>query len=305
MGRGDDPVALTAEAKVQPPMPSRLRVASRSRRPPLVPTGILALFVLVAIFGPSLAPHSATDVALQNSFRPPVWQVGGSAEFLLGTDKLGRDILSRIMSGARISLLVIIASIPIAGTIGVGLGMVAAYRGKWFEATVMRLVDVKLSLPTTLLALLFAVVWGPSFTNLLILVVLTLWAVYARMAHAEALSLKQRDYILAARVIGASGTRIVLLHILPGLISTIAILATLQIAQVVLIEAALSYLGVGIPPPTPAWGLMIADGRSDITRAWWVSTMPGIALSLVILSGNLVGDWLRDYLDPTLRNLKQ
>lgn len=271
---------------------------------PVIPVLLLVLFALVAVLAPWLAPHPPTKVDLAASFLPPFWQ-GGTTEYLLGTDKLGRDILSRIMHGASISLLVITVAIVASGVIGVVAGMLAAYRRGWTETFVMRLVDVKLSTPTVLLALLFSVVWGPSLTNLLAVIIITLWALYARQIHAETLSVKEREYVQAARLLGATDLRILFVHLLPNLMSSIVVLATLQIATVVLMEAALSFLGVGIPPPTPAWGLMIADGRDVLVRAWWVSAMPGLALSLVIFSANMVGDWLRDYYDPTLRNLRK
>jgi peptide/nickel transport system permease protein len=225
-------------------------------------------------------------------------------EYPLGTDKLGRDVLTRIMYGARVSLLVAVASIGAAGIVGVLLGMVAGFRRGWTETIVMRLVDVNLSLPTILLALLFAVASGPSLRNLLIVISLSLWSYYARQAHAETLSLREREFVAAARSIGATDARLVIRYILPNLFNTMVILATLQISTVVLMEAALSFLGIGIPPPTPSWGLMISDGRNMLQTAWWVSTIPGIALAAIIVSANLLGDWLRDYLDPTLRRSK-
>ncbi len=276
------------------------RVRRVVRRAPVLPLGVIVLLVAMAVLAPVLAPHSPTQVNLSQSFQPPVWQ-GGSGSHILGTDKLGRDILSRIMYGARISLAVAAVTICAAGTIGVALGMLAGYRHGWTENLIMRVVDIQISLPTVLLALMFAVVWGPSLRNLLILITLNLWASYARQAHAQTLSLSEREYVLAARTVGASDLRILRFHIMPNLINSIVVLATMQIASVVLMEASLSFLGVGLPPPTPAWGLMISDGRGVLEKAWWVSAMPGIALALLISSANFTGDWLRDYLDPTLR----
>jgi peptide/nickel transport system permease protein len=263
---------------------------------------ILVTFVVIAVAAPQLAPYSPTRVNLEESLQPPVWQ-GGTAAHLLGTDKLGRDILSRLMYGARVSLSVAAVSIGIAGSLGMLLGMLAGYYRGWVETVIMRVVDIKLSLPTILLALLFAVIWGPSLNSLLVLVMLTLWVVYARQAHAETLTITEREYIVAARTIGASTFRILIRHIMPNLLNSMVILATLQVAQVVLMEAALSFLGVGLPPPTPAWGLMIAEGRELLQKAWWVSTMPGIAMALVIISSNVLGDWFRDFSDPTLRHI--
>ena len=292
---------VTAARTLPVPAPAASRF-TLPRGLPIVPVAILLLFVAAALLAPLIAPHSPTRVSLADSFKPPFWQDGGTLSYPLGTDKLGRDILSRILYGSQISLLVIFVSIIVSGIIGIGVGMLAGYYGKWVETIIMRLVDVKLSLPTVLLALLFSVVWGPSLNNLLAVIIITLWALYARQVHAETLSLKTRDYVLAARALGASDFRLLLSHMLPNLLNSMIVLATLQIATIVLMEAALSFLGVGIPPPTPAWGLMIAEGREVLEKAWWVSAMPGIALSLVILSANMAGDWLRDFLDPVLRH---
>lgn len=278
----------------------------RPRRPawiqqaPVLPLFILATFVLLGLLAPLLAPYSPTAVDLAQSFRPPVF-AGGSTDHLLGTDKLGRDLLSRIMYGARVSLLVAATSIGAAAVIGSTLGMLAGFRRGWVETIVLRLVDVNLALPEILVALLFAVVWGPSLQNLLIVITLTLWAFYARQTHAEALSLREREYVLGARTIGVSDAGILRRYILPNMMNSLVVLATLQVATIVLMESALSFLGVGVPPPTPSWGGMIAEGRNVLKSAWWVSALPGVALALVIVAANLVGDWLRDYLDPTLR----
>jgi peptide/nickel transport system permease protein len=292
---------VTAARALPTPAPKK-RSFVLPRGFPIFPVAILVLFIVMAATAPLIAPHGPTAVSLTDSFRPPFWQDGGKLAYPLGTDKLGRDILSRILYGSQISLLVIFVSIVVSGIIGIAAGMSAAYYGSWVETIIMRLVDVKLSLPTILLALLFSVVWGPSLNNLLAVVIITLWALYARQVHAETLSLKSRDYVLAARALGASDLRLLVAHMLPNLLNSMVVLATLQIATVVLMEAALSFLGVGIPPPTPAWGLMIAEGREVLEKAWWVAAMPGIALSLVILSANMAGDWLRDFLDPTLRH---
>src|SRR3712207_6371190 len=270
--------------------------------PRFFPVGVPPAFWWPAFLASAVAPPPPTRVSLADSLKPPFWQEGGPLAYPLGTDKLGRDILSRMLYGSQISLLVVFVSIVVSGVIGIAVGMGAGYYGRWGEPPIMRLVDVKLSIPTILLALLFSVVWGPSLVNLLAVIIITLWALYARQVHAETLSLKSRDYVLAARALGASDLRVLAVHTLPNLLNSMVVLATLQIATIVLMEAALSFLGVGIPPPTPAWGLMIAEGREVLEKAWWVSAMPGIGLSLVILSANMAGDWLRDYLDPVLRH---
>lgn len=263
---------------------------------------IVGLFTLMAVFAEWVAPYPPTAISLAESLRPPIWQ-GGTSAHILGTDKLGRDILSRIIYGARVSLAVAAISIGIAGFVGAAAGILAGYHGGWCEIAIMRVVDVALSIPTILLALALGTIWGPSLNNVMIIIILTLWAFYARQAHANALSLRERDYVTASRASGASTIRILARHVFPNMINSLIVLATLQVAVVVLMEAALSFLGVGIPPPTPAWGLMVAEGRELLETAWWVSSLPGIALSLVVLSANMVGDWIRDYYDPTLRHI--
>jgi len=270
-------------------------------RLPIAPLGILFLFVLAAFFAPWVAPHPPTAVDLSKSLTPPAWQRGGTSTYVFGTDELGRDILSRIIWGARVTLTVIVAAVVGAGAIGVALGLVAGFRRGWTETLLMRLVDLELSLPTILLALLFGVLFRPGLTPLLIVIILNLWATYARQAHAETVTLAERDFVMAVRALGATEHRILLKHILPNLVNSIVVVATSQIAAVGLMAASLSFLGVGVPPPTPEWGLMVSEGQQVLTKAWWVATFPGTALALVVLSAFLTGDWLRDYLDPTLR----
>jgi len=266
---------------------------------------VMLVFALMAIFAPWIAPHSPVNIQLSDSLQPPAWQEGGSSTYILGTDKLGRDILSRIIYGARISLLTAVVSVLAGGAIGISLGMLAAYGGVWPRTVIMRLADVMLATPLILLALLFAVVFGASFYNLIAVIVLAQWAGYARQAYAQAISIQERDFVLAARASGASGIRIILTHVFPNLASTMVILATLTVSSVILVEAGLSFLGLGIPPPEPSWGRMISEGRNVLRTAWWVATLPGIVLSLVVLSTNLFGDWLRDHLDPTLRHVRK
>jgi peptide/nickel transport system permease protein len=266
---------------------------------------VMLIFVLMAIFAPLIAPYPPNEIQLSDSLLPPAWQEGGSSTYLLGTDKLGRDILSRIIYGARISLLTAGISILAGGLIGISLGLLAAYGGQLPKTVIMRLADVMLATPLILLALLFAVVFGASFLNLVAVIVLAQWAGYARQAYAEAISIQEREFVIAARACGASGIRIVLTHVFPNLASTMVILATLTVASVILVEASLSFLGLGIPPPEPSWGRMISEGRHVLRTAWWVATIPGIVLTLVVFSSNLFGDWLRDYLDPTLRHVRK
>ncbi len=228
---------------------------------------------------------------------------GGTWANLLGTDDLGRDILSRIIYGSRISIVVAAIAIFIAGTIGTTLGISAGYFGTWIDALVMRAVDVSLSIPIILLALVLVSALGASFATVIVVLVLLLWAHYARMARGVTLSVRSADFISRARVSGCSNLRIMFKHIFPNVFNSLVVLATLQVGFVIVIESTLSFLGAGIPRPNPAWGLMVADGRALIVSHWWVSFFPGLAILLVVLSMNLMGDWLRDKLDPRQRQV--
>jgi len=228
---------------------------------------------------------------------------GGSANHLLGTDKVGRDILSRIIYGSRISIVVAGIAIFIGGAIGTSAGLAAGYFGKWVDALVMRLVDISLAIPIILLALVLVTALGASFATVITVLVLLLWSHYARMARGVTLSIRSQDYIARAKVAGASDTRIIFHHVFPNVLNSLVVLATLQVGFVIIVEATLSFLGAGIPRPNPAWGLMVADGRELIVSHWWVAFFPGLAILLVVLSMNLMGDWLRDRLDPKQRQL--
>jgi peptide/nickel transport system permease protein len=276
----------------------------QARRYPLIPLGILTfLLVIPALFAYQIAPYDPLKGSLAKRLRPPVWQEGGSVDNLLGTDKLGRDNLSRLIHGARVSLTVSMVAIFVGGIIGTALGLISGYFGGRVDSLLMRLVDISLSLPTILLALVLVAAVGPSFGTVVIVLVVLLWARYARLVRGETLSVRERDFIARARVAGASHTRIMVKYIFPNVINSLVVLATLQVGYVILLESALSFLGAGLPRPMPAWGLMIADGRELIVTAWWVSMFPGLAIMLTVLALNLLGDWLRDHLDPKLRNV--
>ena len=277
---------------------------SQVRRYPLVPLALLMfLLVIPALFASQVAPYDPLKGSLANRLKPPAWQQGGSIEHVLGTDKLGRDMLSRIIYGARVSLAVSLVAIFVGGVIGTALGMISGYFGGWVDALLMRLVDISLSLPTILLALVLVAAVGPSFGTVITILMIFLWARYARLVRGETLSIKERDFIARAQVAGASHIRIMARYIFPNVVNSLVVLATLQVGYVILLESTLSFLGAGLPRPTPAWGLMIADGRELIVTAWWVSMFPGLAIMLTVLSLNLLGDWLRDHLDPKLRNV--
>ena len=225
------------------------------------------------------------------------------SEHLLGTDAFGRDTFSRLIYGARISLVVSLLAVFFAGSVGTAVGLIAGYFGGWVDVLLMRVVDVGLSIPLILMAIILVSVLGPSITNVILVILLLLWPRYARQIRAETLSIKQQPFVDLARVAGCSPIRIMWVHIFPNVIPSLLVLATLQVGWVIIMESSLSFLGVGIPPPQPAWGVMVADGRGLIATAWWISLWPGLAILLTVLSFNLLGDWLRDRLDPKLRQV--
>ncbi|HEX9871052.1 MAG TPA: ABC transporter permease [Candidatus Tectomicrobia bacterium] len=284
--------------------PNIARAVFQAKRYPVVPVAILVFFLVIpAIFAPLVAPHDPLKGALSKRLKPPVWAEGGSIEYPLGTDKMGRDLLSRMIYGARISLLVSFMAVGVGGSMGTTLGLISGYFGGKIDALIMRLVDITLSLPTILLALVLVSALGPSFGTVITVIALVIWARYARQARAETLTVKEQDFVARARVAGASHLRIMVRYIFPNIVNTLVVLATLQVGAIILLESTLSFLGVGIPRPTPAWGVMVADGRELIVTAWWVSMFPGIGIMLTVLSLNLFGDWLRDHLDPKLKHV--
>jgi len=281
-----------------------LRARARDRRwPPTVPLVIVALLVLCGLFAPLLAPHSPVEGSLGERLVPPLGMEGSKANHPLGTDRLGRDTLSRLLYGARISLSVSVVGIALTGALGSLIGLLAGFFGGWVDTILMRIVDISLSLPGILIAVLLSVVFEPSFTNVIIVIVFLLWPSYARLVRGETLGLKQQEFVALARIAGCSDFTIMFRHIVPNLLPSILVLATLHVGYVIVLEAALSFLGVGIPPPTPSWGVMVADGRGLIEQAWWVSILPGVAILVTVLSLNMLGDWVRDRLDPKLRQV--
>ena len=277
---------------------------ARDRRwPPRVPLAIVAALLFCASFAPFLAPHSPLEGSLGDRLAPPIGFDGAKAGHPLGTDRHGRDTLSRLLHGARISLLVSVVGITLTGALGTFIGLLAGFLGGWTETLLMRLVDISLSLPGILIAVLLSVVFEPSFTNVIIVVVFLLWPSYARLVRGETLGIKQHEFVALARIAGCSNVTIMFRHIVPNLLPSILVLATLHVGYVIVLEAALSFLGVGLPPPTPSWGVMVADGRGLIEQAWWISILPGIAILVTVLSLNILGDWVRDRLDPKLRQV--
>jgi len=269
----------------------------------LIPLLILTIMVTAAILAEFLTPYSPTEISLANRLRPPFWEERGTLEHPLGTDPMGRDLLTRMIYGARVSLVVAALALLVGGGIGAALGLIAGYYGGRLDALVMRVADTTMAFPIILFAILFVVVLGGSLLTTVLAVALVLWARYARVIRGEVLSLRERDFIAQARIAGCSSTRIIVVHLFPNILNTLVVLLSLQVGWVIIVEASLSFLGAGIPPPTPTWGSMIAEGRDYIATAWWVSFFPGLAILATVLSFNLFGDWLRDALDPKLRQM--
>jgi len=275
----------------------------RFRGLPVFSGTVILLFILLAAFGEMLAPFPPNELNLPGKFLPPFWQKDGTLAHPLGTDMLGRDMLSRIMAGARVSFIVAILAISLGGIVGTAVGIIAGYYGGKVDAILMRTADATLAFPIILLAMLMALILGPSIQNVVISLGITLWARYAVVIRGEVLSLKERDFVALARVAGASSLRIMFLHIFLNIRNTLLVMLTLQVGWAIIIEASLSFLGAGIPGPSPVWGSMISKGRDYISTAWWIPFFPGVAVALVCLSFNMLGDWLREIFDPKLRQL--
>jgi ABC-type dipeptide/oligopeptide/nickel transport system permease subunit len=297
-------IAVPSDRAMAPLATARGRERSRAWRKlvrnPAALAGALVLLVVVgaALAAPWVAPHDPAKQSLIRRFMPPAWAPGGSTTYLLGTDQVGRDILSRMIHGARISLLVGVAAVVVSLVVGVGSGLLSGFLGGRTDTVIMTVVDVQLSFPQLLLALAFVAALGPSITTIIVVLGLTGWERYARVVRAEVLALREKDFVEAARAMGVGWGRILVRHVMPNTFSSIIVLSTLQVAQAILQEAALSFLGVGSGTTYPTWGQMISLGRNFVTVAWWLPTFPGLAILLTVLAINLVGDRLRDALDP-------
>jgi peptide/nickel transport system permease protein len=278
--------------------------AFRTEGLPMVPIAILTTLALLAIFAELVAPHNPEIGSLSQRFRPPAWVAGGSTEHLLGTDHIGRDVLSRLIFGARVSMIVGFTAVIFAGVVGSALGILSGYLGGWVDQVIMRITDTWLALPVLTFAIFLAAIVGPSERNIVIILGLVYWTRYARVIRGEVLSLKERDFVRLAIVAGCSKWTIMRRHLLPNVLNTAIVLATLMLGVVIVAEATLSFLGVGVPPPKPAWGLMLADGKKGLMAGyWWLTVFPGLCIVLMVLAANLIGDWLRVKLDPQLRQL--
>jgi peptide/nickel transport system permease protein len=267
----------------------------------------VVLVVLLSAMSASLLTSSVlpepNQIDLRLRYTPPWPLAGSSVEHPLGTDRLGRDMLSRMLVGAQNSLSVALLAIAFAAAVGTGLGLLSGYLGGWVDGLIMRCVDIMMSFPAILVALVFVVTIGASFTMVVATLALLLWAQYARLVRGQVLSVKERDYVALARVAGASAPYIIAAHVLPNIANSVIVLATLQIGWGIVVESALSFLGAGVPPPAPTWGNLVAEGRDVLDQAWWIAVCPGLAIMLVVLAFNLFGDWIRDALDPKLRQL--
>ena len=284
--------------------PSRRRTRHWKRLALLTPSLlIVTLFLIAAIFVDVLSVYDPEKIVLADRLIPPVFD-GGSWDHVLGTDQLGRDILTRTMHGARISLTVVVIAVPAAAAVGTLVGLLAGWRLGWVDKVLMRLVDVQLAFPALLFAILVAAVWGPSLRNVILIITIWTWSGYARLVRADVLSLREREFVLAARAIGAHDRRVLLRHVLPNLMNIIVILMTMEVATVILFEAGLSFLNVGADVGTPSWGIMISEGRNFMPIAAWLIWVPGMAIVLIALTAMMMGDWIRDVLDPRLRNLR-
>lgn len=274
------------------------------KRPSAIVGGILLLFILMtSMLFPFLYSIDPLAQDLLARFTPPVWQEGGTWSHILGTDNLGRDVLSRLLYGSRTSLLVGFTAVFVAELVGITLGLISGYYGGRTDGVIMRIADIFMAYPFMLLTISVIAVLGPSILNLILVLGISDWVTYARTIRGSVLSLKEKEFVEASRAIGTRDAIIIIRHILPNVVSPLLILGTLRVANIIIWESGLSYLGMGVPPPMPTWGRMLAEGRVYITEAWWLVTLPGLAIMFTILSINLLGDGLRDALDPRLKNL--
>jgi dipeptide transport system permease protein len=292
---------ISSEAPARPGRLSEFWFYFRENRGAVIGLWIFAVFAFLAFFGHWVAPHDATAQFRSVTLQPPVWQEGGSWTHILGTDPLGRDMLSRLIVGARYSFFVGVVVVSIAATGGIIIGLIAGFAPKWLDSIIMRIMDVVLAFPSLLLALVLVAVLGPSLTNAMIAIAIVLQPHYVRLTRASVLSERQKDYVTSARVAGAGTFRLMFVTVLPNCLAPIIVQAALSFSTAILDAAALGFLGMGAQPPTPEWGTMLAEAREFILRAWWVVTFPGIAILVTVLAINLMGDGLRDALDPKLK----
>jgi peptide/nickel transport system permease protein len=300
-----EPAAASQQLDLRPRRSAWRRAAASLLRAkwPILAMAILSIVVLAAALGPSFAPRDPNRQNIVSRLRPPMLaNTQGRIDYPLGTDALGRDVLSRLIYGARISIVVGLAAVVIGGLLGVTLGLIAGYRGGWLDDVIMRIADTQLAFPTILLAIMFLVVLGPGLLNLAIVLGIGQWVTYARIARAQTINQREKEYVEAIRALGERTGSIMFRTILPNILSPLIVIASFNIAGVILSEAALSFLGLGVPPTIPTWGGMLAESRDQLLAGrWWLAIFPGVAIMLTVLSFNILGDWLRDFLDPRLK----
>ena len=289
-----------------PPAPKASRLNQSLRRLARSPVGLIGAIIVVAVlfgavFATAIAPHDPAEIQIKKRRLPPAWSTDGEWSYPLGTDDLGRDVMSRILVGSQISVLVGVTAVVIAGIIGVSIGLVAGLQGGLTDAIISRVIDTFLAVPFVLLALTLVGVLGASLTNLIVVLGLAGWVSYARVVRGEVMSVKAREYVLAARTIGQKERKIAINHVLPNVMASVIVLATLNVATTIIAESSLSFLGLGVQPPTVTWGGMLSDGREHIATSWWLATFPGLAITITVLGIIFLGDWLRDVLDPRLK----
>jgi peptide/nickel transport system permease protein len=290
--------SILASARVEPAAPSRAR---RTRALALGGAVFVALLIVVALAAPLIAPADPIRQSLRGRLAAPTLSGADGKAHLLGTDHLGRDVFSRVIYGARVSLLVGFAAVVVGGLVGATLGLLAGFRGGWTDSMIMTLADAQLAFPFILLAIGIIAVLGPSFPTLIVVIGLSGWVTYARVLRSQVLVLRSREFVDAIHALGGSVARVIARHVLPNVLSSLVVIATLELARAIVLEATLSFLGLGVQPPTPSWGGMVHEGREYLDSAWWISTAPGIVLMLTSIVVSRTGDWLRDLLDPTLR----
>ena len=293
---------MASSVSIAPSRVERLRALSnRAKRAklPWFPLAIMAVLLLCAVFAPLLAPHDPTEISMLDSKLAP----GDNSAFILGTDIMGRDMLSRLIYGARTALFISLIALGTGAFVGTVLGLVAGFRPGWTDVIIMRASDAALGFPTILVAMIIVTILGAGIENIILAVALTVWARFARMIRGDVLAIKELDFVTFAKIAGLSMPMIIARHIFPNTINTLMVITSLQIGQVILLEASLSFLGLGLPPGDPAWGIMVAEGRGVILDVWWLALFPGLAITAVVLAFNFFGDWLRDTLDPKLRRI--
>lgn len=296
--------AVLTSGRGKPVVATRGRVLRSIRRSPMGIAGlaIVTWIIGMAVLGPWISPYDPARPDLLARFQPPAWLEGGDLSHVLGTDQLGRDIVGRLIVGSRVSVIVGVASVAIATCIGVTMGLVTGYYGGWWDVLLMRLTDALLSIPFLVLVVAIAGVVGPGILTIILILGLTGWVVFSRVVRGEVLALREQEYVVAARALGQADLVILVRHILPNVMASVIVLGTLQVATSILAESALSFLGLGVQPPTVTWGGMLADGRQHLGGAWWLATFPGLMITVTVLGVVFLGDWLRDVLDPKLRD---